>query len=110
MLNSIDESNIIGWNMSQFKWYVLCLISPGYNHPVGCGKVKYNGFNYQNSSYLSEASNGFVSANSSGAFWLFDQNSRIRSVKFHASHFACGNFDSEKIKADGYFIRLVKDN
>jgi uncharacterized protein (TIGR02145 family) len=110
MLNSIDESNIIGWNMSQFKWYVLCLISPGYNHPVGCDKVKYNGFNYQNSSYLSEASNGFVSANSSGAFWLFDQNSRIRSVKFHASHFACGNFDSEKIKADGYFIRLVKDN
>jgi uncharacterized protein (TIGR02145 family) len=110
MLNAIDQSNIIGWNISPFKWLVMCLISPGYSHPLNCKGVSYNGFNYRNSSYLSELSDGFISGNNSGAYWLYDKNSRIRSIKFHASHFACSNFDSDKIKSDGYFIRLVKDN
>jgi uncharacterized protein (TIGR02145 family) len=110
MLNSIDGQSITSWNISQSKWYVLCLISPDYNHPVSCEDYRYNGFNYRNSSYYAESSKGFLSGNASGAFWVPDKNGRIRNVKFHSSHFSCGNFDMDKILADGYFIRLVKDN
>jgi uncharacterized protein (TIGR02145 family) len=110
MLSSIDRSSITQWGISKSKWSVMCLISPSYIHPMGCNDLSHNGFNYRHSSYFKESSGGFVSGNSSGAFWLVEPKGVLRSVKLHSSHFACENSSNEDVKSDGYFIRLVKDN
>jgi uncharacterized protein (TIGR02145 family) len=109
MLSPIDRTSFAQWSILKSKWFVMCLISPGYIHPVGCKDFTHNGFNYRHASYFKETSGCFVSGNTSGAYWLVEPKNELRSVKLHASLFACENFRNEDVESDGYFIRLVKD-